>query len=71
MRIELGLQELDVLGKLQELLQSIKKCFNYTGIWEDGGLCPFMPAGWSQTSKIYFLKAGIDPREVVEAGRKF
>ena len=46
-RIELGLQGLDVLGvKLQELrlAQSITKSV-LTGIWEDGGLCPFMPAG--------------------------
>ena len=70
-RIELGLQELDVLGvKLQELrlAQSVTKSTLITRAFGRMGdfarLCKPVRA---QLSKIYFLKAGIDPCEVVEA----
>ena len=69
-RIELGLQELDVLGlKLQELnlaksttkITLITRAFGKMG--DFARQCPPVP----QLSKIYFLKAGIDPSDVVEA----
>ncbi len=70
-RIELGLQELDVLGvKLQELrlAQSITKSVLITRAFgKMGDFARLCQRVRSQTSKIYFLKAGIDPREVVEA----
>jgi len=70
-RIELGLQELDVLGvRLQELrlAQSITKSTLITRAFgKMGDFARLCQPVRSQLSKIYFLKAGIDPREVVKA----
>ena len=70
-RIELGLQELDVLCvKLQELrlAQSATKSALITRAFgKMGDFARLCQSVRPQLSKIYFLKAGIDPREVVEA----
>ena len=70
-RIDLGLQELDVLGvKLQELrlAQSITKSVLITRAFgKMGDFARLCQRVRPQTSKIYFLKASIDPREVFEA----
>jgi 16S rRNA (guanine527-N7)-methyltransferase len=70
-RIELGLQELDVLGlKLQKL--SLTKSTTKTTLitrafGKMGDFARQCQSVRPQLSKIYFLKAGIDPRDVAEA----